>query len=217
MLDDLHEVSLLKPFFDTGRFDVDLHWEVECLFREFATFELHDVVLPPDCRTENQIFLLVIHHGVINSWERISYINDLYFLLNDATINWPWLLAKLSRYQVETVFFVGLHWCQQVWSLPLPPLVQPLMPPPHRLRSLAEVYEKKWAGHQLNSFRVNVRNFANTQTGFIRKLKIYAGYAHSFIFRPYLIHLNRHQIYIPKAWGFVTVFVRVFLALRKRH
>ncbi len=66
--EDLHEVSLLKPYFSTSRFDIDLHWRVDCLLKEIGTFELSDFRSAPGFTIENQIILLILHHGVTNSW-----------------------------------------------------------------------------------------------------------------------------------------------------
>ena len=40
MLADLHEISLFKPFFSTSRFDIDLHWRVDCLLSEIGSLQL---------------------------------------------------------------------------------------------------------------------------------------------------------------------------------
>ncbi len=216
MLDELHEISLFKPFYTTSRFDIDLHWRVDFLLREIGSLQLHDVLHPTDHLVENQIVLLVIHHGVNNLWERIGYINDLYFSLSNADIDWPWLLEKLKRHKLEIVFFVGLHWCQRLWKFPVPSPIQALMPV-HQLRFLAEGYERKWDEYSLNSFRRMLFDFANAQTLLTDKLAIYVAYSRSFIFRSSLIKVKHHQLYIPKEWGFTTVLIRALLALRRHR
>lgn len=216
MLDELHEISLLKPFYATSRFDIDLHWRVDFLLREIDSFQLHDVLYPADHRVENQVILLVLHHGINNLWERIGYINDLYFLLSNAAIDWPWLLEKLKRYKLEIIFFVGLHWCQQFWKFPVPSPVQALMPA-HQLRLLAEGYERKWDNQSLYLLRNMVFDFANAQTLLTNKLAIYMAYGRGFIFRSSLIKVKHHQLYIPKEWGFTTVLIRALLALQRHQ
>jgi len=216
MLDELHEISLFKPFYTTSRFDIDLHWRVDFLLREIGSLQLHDVFHPTDHRVENQVVLLVLHHGITSMWERIGYINDLYFLLSSADVDWPWLLKKLKRHKLEIFFCVGLHWCQQLWEFPVPPSVQTLMPT-YRLRLLAYGYEKKWDKHSLKSFRSLVLNFANAQTLLTDKLAIYVAYSRSFIFRSSVIKVKHHQFYIPKEWGFATVLIRALLALRRHR
>ena len=216
MLDELHEISLFKPFYATSRFDIDLHWRVDFLLREIGSFQLRDVLCPADHIVENQVILLVLHHGINNLWERIGYINDLYFLLSNADIDWHWLLEKLRRYKLEIIFLVGLHWCEQLWKFPVPPAIQMLMPASH-LHLLAKGYEKKWDGGSLNSFRRMVYSFANAQTLLTDKLTIYAAYSRSFIFRSSLIKIKDHQLYIPKEWGFITVLARALLALRRHR
>ena len=216
MLDELHEISLFKPFYATSRFDIDLHWRVDFLLREIDSFQLHDVLYPADHLVENQVILLVLHHGINNLWERISYINDLYFLLRNADIDWLWLLEKLKRYRLEISFFVGLHWCQQLWEFPVPSPVQALMLT-DQLRLLARSKEKKWDEHSLNSFRHILFDFANAQTLSKDKLAIYAAYSRSFIFRASSIKIKNHQLYIPKEWGFTTVLIRALLALRRHR
>ncbi|WP_041952351.1 nucleotidyltransferase domain-containing protein [Spirosoma spitsbergense] len=216
MLDELHEISLFKPFYATSRFDIDLHWRVNFLLREIDSFQLHDILYPDDHLVENQVILLVLHHGINNLWERIGYINDLYFMLRSTDIDWTWLLDKLKRYKLDMIFFVGLYWCKKLWGLPALPFVQPLMPANH-LHVLAEGYERKWDEYSLNSFRRMLFDFAKAQTLFTNKLTIYAAYSRSFIFRSSLINIKDRQLYIPKEWGFTTVLIRAILALRRHR
>ena len=216
MLDKLHEISLFKPFYATSRFDIDLHWRVDFLLREIDSFQLHDLLYPADHQVENQVVLLILHHGVNNLWERIGYINDLYFLLSNADIDWPWLLEKLKQYRLEILFFVGMHWCQQLWKFPVPSPVQALMPA-NQLHILAKGYEKKWDEYSLNSFRRMLFDFANAQTLLTDKLAIYTAYSRSFIFRASSINIKNRQLYIPKEWGFTTVLIRALWALRRRR
>lgn len=210
--DELHEISLFKPYFNTSRFDIDLHWRVDCLLREIGAFALTDFRSSPEFALENQIILLVLHHGVNNSWERIGYINDLYFLLNQAAVNWDWLLKKLKQHQLDVTFFMGLYWCQQVWEFPVPAAVLKQMQS-HNLAAMTNAHEGKWEKQSLTSFRTMLIDFADTQATFTDKLKIYGSYARSFIFRSTVVTINRNQFYIPKEWGFATVVVRAFLAL----
>lgn len=216
MLDELHEISLFKPFYATSRFDIDLHWRVDFLLRAIGSFQLHDVLHPASHRVENQIILLVLHHGVINLWERVGYLNDLYFLLLGADIDWPWLLEKLKRYRLEISFFVGLHWCQQLWGFPVPPPVQVLMPV-DQLRLLAKSNEAKWDSQSSYLLRHLVIDFANAQTLLTDKLAIYAAYSRDYIFRTSSINIKNRKFHIPKEWGFATVLIRVCWALRKRR
>ncbi|MBC3784078.1 nucleotidyltransferase family protein [Spirosoma utsteinense] len=210
--DELHEISLFKPYFNTSRFDIDLHWRVDCLLKEIGVFELDNFRSAPDYIIENQAILLVLHHGVNNSWERIGYLNDLYFLLHQADVNWDWLLNELKKHQLEVIFFMGLYWCQQVWAFPVPATVQKQMQV-YNLAALTHLREKKWEYKSLTSFRTMLVDFAGTQATFTDKLKIYGSYARSFIFRSTVVTINRNQFYIPKEWGFATVVVRAFLAL----
>ena len=212
LLDDLHEVSLFRQFFNTSTFDVDLHWEVECLYKQFASFYLNDVMLPAAMVTENQVVLTVVHHGLINLWQRIGYVNDLYFLLVNKDIAWPWLLEKLKHYQIETIFFAGLHWCRQIWDLPVPDAVLHQMATNSQLSALVEAYEKSWTDGQARSPDamgfIQTTFFSNAQPTFRRKLKIYAAYASHFIFRSSLIQIRTYRLYIPKELGFITAILR---------
>lgn len=216
MLDDLHQISLFKLLNVTSRFDIDLHWRINILWREIGYLQLSDVLSSDGHLIENQVVLLVLHHGINNLWERIGYVNDLYFLLSSANVDWPWLLKKLNQYKLEISFFVGLHWCQQLWEFPVPAAVQTLMPI-YRLRLLAHSHEKKWDDQSLNLFRSKIVDFVNAQTSLKDKLTIYAAYSHSFIFRSSLIKIRHHQLYIPKKWGFTTVLIRALLALWRRR
>jgi hypothetical protein len=210
--DELHEISLFKPYFNNSRFDIDLHWRVDCLLKEIGTFDLSDFRSSPDFGLENHVVLLVLHHGVNNSWERIGYINDLYFLLGQGAINWDWLLNKVKQLQLEVIFFMGLHWCRQLWTLTLPPVVQKKMQG-YDLAAITETHERKWEEKSPTSFRTMLVDFAGTQPTFTDKLKVYGSYARSFIFRSSVVNIYRNQFYIPKEWGFTTVILRAFLAL----
>ena len=214
MLDELHEISLFKPFYATSRFDIDLHWRVNFLLREIGSLKLHDVFQPADHPVENQIILLVIHHGITNSWGLIGYVNDLYFLLRSTNIDWSWLLEKLKRYKLEVIFFVGLYWCQQLWEYPVPFPVQVLMPI-DKLHSLAGSNTEKWDKLPSYLLRNMVFDFANAQTLLTDKLATYLAHGRNFIFRASSINIKNHQFHIPKQWGFATVLIRAVLALRR--
>ena len=215
-VDELHEISLLKPFSNTSRFDIDLHWRVDCLVKEIGSFRLDDMLSSPDFLIEQQIVLLVLHHGINNSWARIGYVCDLYFLLNKAAINWSWLLDKLKLYEAEVIFLVGVHWCQQLFHLVVPTSVQQTMPT-DQIRLLAESYEKQWESDSVAPFRNLVSKYAYAQPPLLARLRIYGAYARNFIFRSSLIRINAVQVYIPKDWGFTTVLIRAFSALRRNR
>ncbi len=216
MLDDLHEISLFKPFFATSRFDIDLHWRVDCLVKEFGSFQLNDMLCPPGFRVENQVLLVVLHHGITNSWSRIGYVNDLYFLLRKADLNWHWLLGKVTQFRAETIFCVGLHWCQQLWGLPIPPSVQPLLAA-HPVHRLTWAYEKKWETETVYPFGNKVLAFADAQQLFRHRLTVYGTYALSFIFRASLLKINKRELYIPKEWGMATLIIRAFRGLLRHR
>ncbi|WP_420149625.1 nucleotidyltransferase family protein [Spirosoma sp.] len=211
ILADLHEVSLFKPFFATSYFNIDLHWEIECFNKHYSTLHLEDVLSEPEFITENQLLLTIIHHGVINIWQHIGYINDLYFLLKDKAIDWTYLMQKLRYYGIETVFFVGLFWCRQMWSLSLPANVQEMVNK-SRVSSLADAYEKNWETNEsvleTSPGLKQIVFFANSQTELAKKLRIYRTYVSSFVFRASTLSIGKRLIYIPKELGFITVFTR---------
>jgi hypothetical protein len=218
LLNDLHEVSLFKPFFKTSYFNIDLHWEIECFTRYYASFYLSDIIYPPALIKEHQVILLVVHHGVVNIWQHVVYINDLYFSLKDEETNWPRLLQELRQYGLENVFLAGVYWCQQLWDLALPPSIQELIDT-KQVRSLAEAYEKNWEAEQsvltVNPGLRQITLFTNAQTKFTKKLKIYVAYVSSFIFRSSLIRIGKNRFYIPRQLGFLTVFFRIIHGIYK--
>ena len=216
MVDELYEISLFRPFYATSRFDIDLHWRVDFLLREIGSFQLGDIYSPATHSVENQVILLVVHHGVNNAWGRISYINDLYFLLRSTTIDWPWLLEKLKLHKLDITFFAGLHWCQQCWKFPVPSSVQASMPA-NQLRLLAKGHEKTWDIQSAYSFKNMVLHFANAQTLVADKLTICKVYSRDYIFRASSINIKNRQIFIPKEWGLATVVIRALWALRRRR
>ncbi len=218
MLDDLHEVSLFKSFFDTSYFDIDLHWEIECLNKKYGSIHLEDILDHPDFSHEGQILLLVIHHGLINIWQNISYINDLYFSLKDKTINWPWLLQKLNQYQLETVFMVGLLWCQQIWGLSIPTTIQETLTADH-LSSLTGQYEENWTVPSsvlaVNPGLKQIAFFTKCQNKLATRLKIYTTYSINFIFHASMVNIGKRRLYIPKELGFIAILIRVIKPLHR--
>ncbi|GAB4030983.1 nucleotidyltransferase domain-containing protein [Spirosoma jeollabukense] len=218
LVSDLQEVSLIKPFFNKSYFDIDLHWEIDCLNNQYASFGLQDIFIPPGLFKEHQIILLVVHHGVNNIWQKIIYVNDLYFSLNDEDINWAWLLQELRQYGLERVFLVGVYWCQQIWNLPLPSLVEELIDS-EQVRSMAVAYEENWEAEDAvlttNSGLRQVAFFTSAQTQFTKKLKIYAAYIGYFVFRSSLIKIGRYRFYMPRRFGFLTVFFRIIYGVYK--
>ena len=210
LLNDLCEVSLFKPFF-ANYFDIDLHWAVVCFNKHYKLFRLGDFLSQPTFSTELQVVLLVTHHGVTNIWQHIYYVNDLYFLLKDKEIDWTWLRKELNRYGLETVFLVGLHWCQQVWNLPLPLSIQALIET-NSIHALAGAYEKNWEANQsLESSSLVLKQltfFAKAQTQFGKLIKIYFTFFTSRVFRASTFKIGGRMLYIPKELGFITIFIR---------
>ncbi|WP_298359473.1 nucleotidyltransferase family protein [Runella sp.] len=212
LLDDLPEVSLFKPFVGMGsQFDIDLHWSIVCFNKHYKSFKMSDFQAHPDFFAELQVVLLVTHHGVTDLWQRIFYINDLYFLLNDQTIDWTWLLQKLQSYGLEKTFLVGLHWCQQIWDLPLPPFVQALLNASD-VRSIAGAYEKNWeVSHSMkdsNLVVTQLKFFTKAQTQVGKLVKIYFTFFTSRVFRASTFRFGEHLLYIPQELGLITIFIR---------
>lgn len=210
LLNDLYEVSLFKPFF-ANYFDIDLHWAVVCFNKHYKSFRLSDFRAQPTFSVELQVVLLVTHHGVTNIWQHIYYVNDLYFLLKDKDLNWTWLCEKLRQHGLENVFLVGLHWCQQIWNLPLPPSIQALVET-NSVRALASAYEKNWEAAQsleLSSLVLKqLTFFANAQTQFGKLMKIYFTFFTSRIFRASTFKIGGRMLYIPKELGLITILIR---------
>ncbi|GAB3543532.1 nucleotidyltransferase domain-containing protein [Spirosoma fluminis] len=210
LLDDLFEVSLFKPFF-TNHFDIDLHWAIMFFNRDYASFRLPDFRAEPTRQQEWQVILLVTHHGVTNLWQHIYYVNDLYFLLVNQSIDWPWLLKKLRQYGLERVFLAGLHWCQQIWGLSLPESVQAQVAT-DAIRSLARSYETNWEATQSVSGSDLVLKqftyFVKAQTQVSKLVNIYFTSLTSRVFRASTFKIGQRMIYISKEWGFVTIFLR---------
>jgi hypothetical protein len=219
LLADLHEVSLYKPASAGSWFDIDLHWEVNCLFKELSSLQLDDVRLPADRVLENQVVLLVVHHGLINLWQRLGYVNDLYFLLQSGAVDWHWLLDRLATYQVKAIFLVGLHWCQQRGGLRLPAFVEWQLDQ-EAVAQLAQVYERTWGQVELlpaDSMGLNqVRLMASTQARWQERLNLYRAYAQSFVFRSKLIMFNQRPYYIARRWGPLTALGRGVRFLYRR-
>ena len=218
MLLDLHEISLFKPFFNGSHFDIDLHWGVLLLNKDYKLFTLNEIESQPGLSIEWQIVLLVTHHGGTNIWQLIYFINDLYFLLKDKSIDWAWLMAKLRQYGLETIFLVGLHWCQQIRDLPLPATIQALLLV-DRVQRLAAAYEKNWEAAETVAFSKLVMEqvwfFGKAQSQPGKPLKMGLTFFSSRIFRASTFRVGGHLLYIPKELGFITVFVRALRSLSR--
>lgn len=210
LLDDLYEVSLFKLVFNNP-IDIDLHWKVLCFNKDYAGFDLNYIQSQPAHTHELQVILLVAHHGVTNIWQQIYYINDLYFLLNDKPVDWSWLLAEMRHYGLERVFLVGLYWCRELWALPIPETIQKLLAD-ETVAALASTYETNWELDEPVEFSPLVLRqltyFASAQPQFRKKLKIYATFATSRIFRASTFKIGKRLLYIPREFGPLTVFIR---------
>lgn len=216
MLADLHEISLFKPFFNGSNFDIDLHWGVVFLNKDYKTFTLDELDAQPALSTEWQVVLLVTHHGGTNIWQLIYFVNDLYFLLKDKSVDWSWLMQEFGRYGLETIFLVGLHWCQQRGDLPVPPSVQQLIRA-DRVQRLAAAYEKNWEADETVALSklimTQVVFFAKAQSQPSRQVKMGLTFFSSRVFRASTFRVGGHLLYIPKELGFVTVFARALRSL----
>lgn len=216
ILSDLYEVSLFKPFFNNSQFDIDLHWKIMGFNQHYALFDLTYVQSQSAFEAERKIVLLATHHGVNNIWQQMYYINDLYFTLVKADVNWPWLLQELSRCGFKEVFLAGLYWCQQIWDLPLPLPVQDLVASA-RIRSLAEAYARSWEVEKPYEFSHLVLRqltlLLTAQTSIGDRLKTCATFLTSRVFRYSLFRVGKRLIYVPKELGFITIFIRAVQSL----
>ncbi|GAB3780515.1 hypothetical protein GCM10028818_32870 [Spirosoma horti] len=216
ILSDLFEVSLFKPFFNDSQFDIDMHWQIMGFNQRYALFDLAYVQAQPSFEAERKIVLLATHHGVNNIWQQLYYINDLYFTLVKADLNWPWLLQELSRFGFNEVFLAGLYWCQQIWDLPLPPAVQKLVTTP-KIRSLAEAYAKNWETEKPREFSyliiAQLTLLLKAQTSVGKQLKTCVTFLTSRVFRYSMFRVGKRLIYIPKEAGFITLFIRATQSL----
>ncbi|MVM40587.1 hypothetical protein GO730_27785 [Spirosoma sp. HMF3257] len=211
MLSDVFELSLIKPFFNNSYFDLDLHWEVMCFNRHYKSFTLQELLDKPALFTEVQIILLVTHHGIVNIWQTINYINDLYFLLKGKPINWSWLVEELRQNGLEQVFFVGLYWCQEIWGLALPQFIEEILAA-ENVKSLAIAYERNWeATESLPESKLTLGQltfFLKAQTQLSKKLKIVFTFWSSRVFIPSRFRIGKRVLYIPRQLGLITFFIR---------
>lgn len=216
LFSDLYEVSLFKPFFNNSRFDIDLHWKFICFNKHYSVYNLQELKSTPELSLEFQIVLLVIHHGVTGVWQTVNYINDLYFLSYGQALDWTWVLQEIRRNGLEQVFLVGLHWCQQIWELQLPPLIQELLTN-ERVHSLAKIYEKNWETSEpvasSSLILAQLTFFLKAQTQLRNQIKIVFTFCTSRIFSYGTFKLGKRTIYVPKQLGFITVFIRALRSL----
>lgn len=215
ILDELYEVSLFKAFF-TSSFDIDLHWSVMCFNKDYQLFKLSDIVGQPAFSREMEIVLLVVHHGVNNVWQHIYYTNDLYFLVVDKPLNWPWLMQTMCHYGLERVFLAGLYWCQQIWQLPMPSFIEEAVGA-RSTQLLAKAYEKNWqADNTVELSRLIVQQlilFTKAQTRIGTVLKIWGTFISSRVFRASTFQIGKRRVYVSKEFGFITIFLRAFGSL----
>lgn len=211
VLNDLYEVSLFKTLFNDNALDIDLHWNIICFNKDFATFDLRYIRSFSEYQTEVQVILLIAHHGVTNIWQKIYYINDLYFLVKDKEIDWEWLMEKMRGYGMERILLAGLGWCQQIWDLRLPQTIQQLV----RSKDVEELvfeYEKNWEADTPQEFSPLVfsqfRYFSKAQSQLSKKAKIYTTFCTSRVFRASTFKVGKKIIYVPKEFGLITVFIR---------
>ncbi|CCH54015.1 hypothetical protein BN8_03153 [Fibrisoma limi BUZ 3] len=215
LLTDLYEVSLFKPVLG-NHIDIDLHWTIVCFNKDFNAFRLSDFRTEHTHQTELELILLVMHHGVFNIWQRIYYVNDLYFLLQNKVVDWPWLLHRLRAYGLEKTFLVGLLWCRQLWNIQLPTSVLESIEQPS-LTTLARNYEKNWESINDIEFSDLVFNqlkfFLKSQSDPKKIVKIIYTFLTSRLFRASTFVVGKRLFFIPKELGFVTIFLRALRSL----
>lgn len=210
-LADLNEVSLFNAFANGSAFNVDLHWEVLGLNKRFPPFTLTDLRAHPDRAAEFDLLLLVAHHGLRKTWQRLGYVSDLYFFLQKNTPDWPWLRAECHRRGLEAILGAGLHWCHHRWGLPLPAHLTDLLASA-RVQALATAYEADWERTEdLGGTRLvwrQTRRFAQAQPRFSQRVRAYATAAGSRIFRVGTFRAGGREVFVPKPLGFVLIAVR---------
>ncbi|GAB4027142.1 nucleotidyltransferase domain-containing protein [Spirosoma gilvum] len=218
LLTDLSEVSLFKPFSGKSEFDIDLHWQVLGFNKHYALFGLNYFRLNPELFIEQQIVLLAVHHGITNIWQRIYFINDLYFLLIKKEINWNWLLDELKQYGFEAIFLSGLYWCKKIWALSLPTFIESLVDTVE-VEQLAKEYAANWArreSYELSDRIARQLKFmVKAQPGFRHQLKVYRTFFTSRIFQPSTFKFGKSYIYLPQEAGFITIFIRAMRSIWK--
>lgn len=209
-LADLNEVSLFNAFANGSAFNVDLHWEVLGLNKSFPPFTLTDLRAHPDRATEFDLLLLLAHHGLRKTWQRLGYVNDLFFFLQKNTPDWPWLRAECRRRGLEVILGAGLYWCHRR-GLPLPEHVADLLASA-RVQTLATAYEADWERTEdLDGTRLvwqQTRRFAQAQPRFSQRVRAYATAVGSRIFRVGTVRLGGREVFVPKPLGFVLIAVR---------
>lgn len=213
---DLYEISLYKSFFGSNAFEIDLHWHILGFNIYYKLFDLSFIRSNPALVNERNIILLVAHHGVLNVWQRIYYVNDLYFFLKSKSINWEALLNELEIFGFKEVFFSGLYWCYAIWGLALPAHIESEIKSKH-IKSMASAYAKNWNSRQeyVKSYLI-VKQFSlffRAQSHFLGKLNVLGSFIKSRLFRYSLFKVGKKYIYFPKELGFITVFVRVFQSI----
>lgn len=218
LLDDLFEIALGRAVANGSHFVIDLHWEVICLKKEFAAFRLEDLTADPARAAEWSVLLLVAHHGVTDTWRQLFHVNDLFFLLKNKPLDWPWLLAQTRRLGIEPILLAGLHWCQQLGDLPLPPDVARAVAAP-RVRALAAAYERGWEAERAVPLTrmalLQVYFFAKSQPRFDQKLRSYARFFGQRVFYYGFLSFGKTRFYVPKGLGFVTLPSRVLRYVRR--
>ncbi|WP_080058855.1 nucleotidyltransferase domain-containing protein [Spirosoma aerolatum] len=216
VLSDLFEVSLFKPFFGNNAFEIDLHWRILGFNIYYILFDLSFIRSNPEISNERIIVLLVAHHGVLNVWQRIYFINDLYFLLKSKPVNWDRLLNELDSFGFKEAFLAGLYWCRTIWGLTLPPPIESLIKSRH-VQSMAAAYAKSWKNRQEDEKSYLIVKqfllFFKSQMNLNGKLKVLFSFIKSRIFRYSLFKVRNTYIYLPKEFGFITVFIRAYQSL----
>jgi len=219
LLTDLYEVSLFKPFYG-NYIDIDLHWAIICFNKDYKAFELSDFKHEQKHKIELEIMMLVIHHGVFNIWQRIYFVNDLYFLLLNKVIDWPWLLQQLRSYGLEKVFLVGLFWCRQIWNIQLPVTILNTLNE-QSIEELARSYERNWESEKEIEFSDLVIKqliyFAKSQSDPKNVVKVFFTFFTSRVFRASTFVIGKRLIFIPKEFGFLTIFIRALRSLYRLY
>ena len=92
-------------------------------------------------RTEDLLFSLCIH-GSRHLWERLLWICDVGWLIQNYDLNWQQLLDRARRTKTERMFLLGLVLCENLLDVHVPDDVSSDIKADTQLRDLAESVTK---------------------------------------------------------------------------
>jgi hypothetical protein len=123
-------------FFTSNKIHIEIHWK---LIREkigknrkFQTYLDDHISVEVNKHSFNTLSLemLLVYlclHGSKHAWERIEWINDVYILISNTTLDWAKVMDITKIMECKLSLFLGLNLSKQLYNLALPQNIEKMI------------------------------------------------------------------------------------------